>query len=118
MTQHAIELGVDARDRISGWEGVVVARYEYLNGCQRYEIGGVTREGKPEGFVFDAQQIEVLSEPRQELLGMPAPLPGHDQPVPGPYPDPTQTRVPGTSSEANRRAHQPGGPRGTAPVPR
>ena len=53
-------LGQRARDKISGWEGILAGRFEYLNGCVRYEIGGTDKDGKPESFVFDEQQIEVI----------------------------------------------------------
>lgn len=56
---HTIELGTMARDTVSGWEGTVTARYEYLNGCERYEVGARDKDGKPESFVFDVQQLEV-----------------------------------------------------------
>lgn len=100
MSTHGIELGAKARDRVSGWEGTITSRYEYLNGCERYEISGSDKDGKPEGFVFDFQQIEVLEAPNPALLGMPAPLPNKAPPAPTP------------------RFRRAGGPRGSAPVPR
>lgn len=71
---HSIELGSKARDTVSGWEGVVTARYEYLNGCERYEIGGADKDGKPETFVFDVQQIEVLDVPAERFTRTPEPV--------------------------------------------
>ena len=56
-------LGVRARDMVSGWTGVLTARYEYLNGCTRYEVSG-SEDGKPKGYVFDEAQLEVLVGPR------------------------------------------------------
>lgn len=60
-----IELGKRYRDAISGWEGVATARYEYMNGCVRYELAAHDKDGKPEAFVFDEQQIVecATSEP-------------------------------------------------------
>lgn len=58
-----IELGKQYRDTVSGWEGVATARYEYMNGCVRYELGGRDKDGKPESFVFDEQQIEAVEAP-------------------------------------------------------
>lgn len=68
---HQFELGASARDRVSGWAGVITGRYEYLNGCERYEISGTDKDGKPEGFVFDAQQVEVTAAPAAELVRQP-----------------------------------------------
>lgn len=71
MTTHTIELGAKARDRVSGWEGTITARYEYINGCERYEISGADKDGKPESFVFDAQQVEVVAAPEPDLVREP-----------------------------------------------
>lgn len=54
-----IKLGERYRDTVSGWEGIATARYEYMNGCVRIEISAKDKDGKPEGFVFDHQQIEA-----------------------------------------------------------
>lgn len=59
-----IPLGSKCRDTVSGWQGVATGRYEYMNGCVRYEISAHDKDGKPESFVFDEQQIEpVPAEP-------------------------------------------------------
>ena len=34
----AINLGDKVTDTISGYSGIVVARYEYLNGCVRFQV--------------------------------------------------------------------------------
>lgn len=60
MRRTDIELGKRYRDTVSGWEGVVTARYEYMNGCIRYEVSAKDKDGKPEAFVFDEQQIEAV----------------------------------------------------------
>lgn len=54
-----IELGDRAKDMVSGWTGIVTARHEYLNGCVRYTIESSDKDGKPEAFAFDEQQIQV-----------------------------------------------------------
>jgi len=58
-----VTLGERYRDVVSGWEGVATARYEYMNGCVRIEISGSDKDGKPESFVFDVQQIEAVEAP-------------------------------------------------------
>lgn len=52
------------KDRVSGWTGLVVAEYKYANGCIRYEVGGVDKDGKPADYVFDVQQLEILDSPQ------------------------------------------------------
>ena len=61
--------GDRVRDEVSGWEGVATAKYLYQNGCVRYEVNGADKDGKPDGFVFDEQQLVVIEARRQ-----PAPL--------------------------------------------
>lgn len=53
----AQDLGNTYRDPISGWEGVATARYEYLNGCVRVELSAADKDGKPDSFVFDHEQL-------------------------------------------------------------
>ena len=56
-----VELGKQYRDKVSGWTGIATAEYKYMNGCLRYELGGSDKDGKPETFVFDEQQLELVS---------------------------------------------------------
>jgi hypothetical protein len=63
MTDTTIELGRLYRDTVSGWEGTATARYEYMNGCVRVEISSHDKDGKPEAFVFDIQQVEPVPAP-------------------------------------------------------
>lgn len=56
----AIKLGKKYRDRVSGWEGIATARYEYMNGCVRVELSGADKDGHPKGHVFDSEQIELV----------------------------------------------------------
>jgi hypothetical protein len=58
-----MKLGKTARDTISGYEGVITALAEYMNGCLRVCITpkGLTSEGKPwEGEYFDSRQVEIV----------------------------------------------------------
>lgn len=61
-----IELGTRCSDTVSGWSGVATARYEYMNGCVRYEVAAADKDGKPESFVFDEQQLVQVDEPAVE----------------------------------------------------
>jgi hypothetical protein len=49
--------GRHCKDEVSGFEGVCTARYDYINGCIRVEMSGKDKDGKPEGFIFDQQQV-------------------------------------------------------------
>jgi hypothetical protein len=62
-TYREIKLGYKVRDRVSGFEGIVTARLEYLNGCVQFCVmPKVGKDGKVDGIYFDSQQLEVLGE--------------------------------------------------------
>ena len=64
MEQDFIELGDIARDKITGFEGVVIANTQWLNGCDRLSLKprkmkkGVTLNSE----VFDRPQLELVSK--------------------------------------------------------
>jgi hypothetical protein len=89
-------LGDKVRDVVSGWEGIASGRYEYLNGCIRWQVDGTDKDGKPDGYVFDDQQIEVVEE---------AVVPVHPA-------------VRAVVTPPMPAAARTGGPRGNRPVPR
>jgi len=57
-------LGTRAVDKITGFEGILTARCEFLTGCNRYCIQPTElKDGKPiESIYFDEAQIEVISD--------------------------------------------------------
>lgn len=57
-----IQLGDQARDRISGFEGIVVAITDWLAGCRRITIEPpLLHDGKPIGSqTFDAALVELI----------------------------------------------------------
>lgn len=57
-----IDLGDLARDRITGYKGIVVAKTEWLNGCVRVTLQAQKLDaGKvPQTESFDVEQVEVL----------------------------------------------------------
>lgn len=59
-----LELGLRAKDKITGFEGVLTSRCEFLTGCNRYCIQPTElRDGKPiDSLYFDEAQIEVVSK--------------------------------------------------------
>lgn len=58
-----MNLGDTVRDTITAFEGVVVSRHEYLNGCVRLGVQPrAMHEGKPvESQAFDIEQLELVS---------------------------------------------------------
>jgi len=59
-----IKLGEKVRDEITGFEGIAIARIEYLNGCVRYEVKPkILKDGRPiEGEWIDEQQLVAKSK--------------------------------------------------------
>lgn len=77
-----IELGSKVKDKITGFEGIAVARFQWLTGCERYEVQPERlKDGKPiESATFDEKRLTVLGKPTKALLsvrdvGGPAPTP-------------------------------------------
>jgi len=68
-TREDLPLGRRARDTISGFEGIIEARTEWLNGCYRIVIAPthLDKDGKLiPNCSFDAEQVEVLPEQVRE----------------------------------------------------
>ena len=62
MSEQKIELGDCAKDTISGIDGIVVAKTEWLNGCVRVTLQRTTtdKDGKfLDNETFDEQQVQV-----------------------------------------------------------
>lgn len=59
-----LELGQRAKDKITGFEGILTSRCEFLTGCNRYCIQPTElREGKPvDSLYFDEACIEIVGE--------------------------------------------------------
>lgn len=57
-----IMLGQRARDRITGFEGIVTGRCMYLTGCDQYCLtSGVNANGQYHAQWFDVARLEVVS---------------------------------------------------------
>lgn len=58
----AIDLGDVARDKITGFTGVVVCRSKWLHGCERLVLQPrELKDGKPiESAAFDEPQLELV----------------------------------------------------------
>lgn len=58
-----ISLGDKAKDQVTGYEGICIARTEWLNGCVRCTLQSdkLSKEGAPQdGQVFDEPQLVAL----------------------------------------------------------
>ena len=84
-----IELGVVAKDVVTGFEGVVMGRAQYLTGCDQYMVKpqGLDKDGKVRDSVwFDENRLEVTNHESLVLPGDTERDPGgptHDTPPPG-----------------------------------
>lgn len=56
------KLGQTAKDKITGFKGILTARCEFLTGCNRYCIQPTElKDGKPiDSIYFDEAQIEII----------------------------------------------------------
>jgi len=81
------KLGQKARDKISGFEGIAVARCEWISGCTRVTLQPrVDKDGK-------LQEMQTFDEPGLEIIeDTPAinPTPNRG----GPRPAPTRAQAP------------------------
>lgn len=57
-----IKLGMEAKDKVTGFTGIITARIHFLNGCVQFGIRPKAKDGnKVEDSLFvDWQQIEIL----------------------------------------------------------
>lgn len=82
-----IELGWKVKDKISGYEGIVIGRTEWLHGCTRVTIQAQElKDGKPiDSCTFDEPQLDVLTA--QSIMG-------RVTNAGGPRPEPTRAATP------------------------
>lgn len=64
MSNFTIELGVEAKSKISGFKGMVTSRSEHLNGCNRYWLEPkVNKDGTlMTGSWFDENELIVTTK--------------------------------------------------------
>lgn len=58
------QLGQRAKCKLTGFEGIITCRCEFLTGCNRYCIQPTDlKDGKPiDPIYFDEEQIEIIGE--------------------------------------------------------
>ena len=58
-----ITLGSKAKDKITGFTGIVTGRAQYLTGCDQYILAqAATKEGVCPTSWFDENRLEVLKD--------------------------------------------------------
>jgi hypothetical protein len=57
-----IKLGSKVRDVVTGFEGIAVAKVEYLTGCTQYGIAPrIDKDGKPQDAIYvDEARLEIV----------------------------------------------------------
>lgn len=81
------QFGDEVKEIITGFKGVVFARYSYMNGCVRYELkprklkDGLAQDGQ----VFDQEQLELVKAAAVKVRQMP---------TGGPHPTPRRPSAP------------------------
>jgi hypothetical protein len=56
-----IELGQRGRDKVTGFEGIITGRAQYLTGCDQYNLVPQVKDGKLENPQwFDEGRIEII----------------------------------------------------------
>ena len=57
-----IELGNKVRDKVTGFEGIAIAKIEYINGCIQFCVKPKVKEdGKmPDGEYIDVDDLEIV----------------------------------------------------------
>lgn len=84
MSEFKHAQGLRAKDKLTGFEGIITCRLDYLTGCNRYYLQPTeVRDGKPaEGAYFDEAQIEII-----DSGVMPEDMQGDEKGACAPYPN-------------------------------
>lgn len=72
--EDGMRFGDRARDKVTGFEGIVIGRTEWITGCDQYALQpqGVNTDGKKfEAVWFDVQRLEVTE---QAVIALPKPV--------------------------------------------
>jgi hypothetical protein len=73
-------LGARVRDTITGYEGIITARTEFINGCKRYAV-------QSENLDKDGKIVEPCWLDEEQLVAKGKPLALTQRPTGGPRPD-------------------------------
>lgn len=63
-----VKLGDEVKDEVSGFQGIAVARTEYLNGCVQFEVQPKVNEKMelPDSCFIDEQQLQIIEKNNKE----------------------------------------------------
>lgn len=56
------KFGEKAKDTITGYEGTIVARAEYMFGCVQLQLEGTDHNGSPKSWWFDEPRVVAIPE--------------------------------------------------------
>ena len=84
------DLGDLVKDKVSGYEGIVIVRSEWLNACRRYSIQAqALKDGKPiEAIGLDEDNMELVQA--KKVADRAEKPTGGDQPMASRAADPTR----------------------------
>lgn len=58
-----IQLGKLARDKVTGFEGIIIGRCQYLTGCDQFGLTPPAKDGETKGTQwFDEGRVEVIGD--------------------------------------------------------
>lgn len=58
-----LKLGKKGRDKVTGFEGILIGHIRYLTGCDQYGIVPPSKDGKVENTQwFDEGRIDIIGE--------------------------------------------------------
>jgi len=80
------KLGQRAKEKITGFSGIIVARIDYLTGCNRYSLQSEDlHEGKPVDWQnFDENQLELVKKEKTKKPKIKKEKTGRGGPRPSP----------------------------------
>jgi hypothetical protein len=75
-----LQLGIKAKDKITGFEGIITGRVEYLTGCHQYLLNAPSKDSDVKTAWFDDGRLDATSRKPIALVAN-APN-GPDKPAP------------------------------------
>jgi hypothetical protein len=74
-----IELGKEGRDKVTGFQGIITGRSQFLTGCDQYNLVPPMKDGKLDAVQwFDEGRIEIVG-PGISAADVAGPKPGGPQ---------------------------------------
>lgn len=74
MDEFKFDVGQEVKDKVSGYQGIIMGRSQYLTGCNRYSIQNrkLTKEGKPADWQTFDEDVLIFVGPgvcKKEVRG-------------------------------------------------